>query len=211
MRLLHLDASAQTTRSVTRALSRDLVHQWVAAHPVTDVTYRDLALSPPTPVDERWIAAAFTPPELQTPELASALEESDTLVNELIAADVVVFGMPMYNWTVPATVKAWLDQVIRAGRTFRYNGPTPEGLVRGKKVIVTAASAGDYSPSSPLAHMNHFDPYLKMVFGFMGITDVEIITVHGYDDHARIPSLAAAQTRICEIAESGLEAPERVE
>ena len=211
MRLLHIDASGQTSRSVSRALSRDLVRQWVASHPATEITYRDLALLPPSPVDERWIAAAFTPPEIQTPELAAALEESDILVNELIAADVVVFGMPMYNWTVPATVKAWLDQVIRAGRTFRYNGPTPEGLVRGKKVIVTAASAGDYSPSSPLAHMNHFDPYLKMVFGFMGITDVEIITVHGYDEHARIPSLAQAQTRISEIAEAGLEAPERVE
>lgn len=211
MRLLHIDSSAQTTRSVTRQLSSELVQSWVRAHPTTAISYRDLALQPPSPVDERWIAGAFSPPGTLTPELASALRESDELVDELIAADVVVFGMPIYNWTVPATVKAWLDQVIRTGRTFRYTATGPEGLVRGKKVIITAASAGDYSESSPLAFMNHFDPYLKMVFGFMGITDVEIITVAGYDEAARAPGLAEARARFARIAAEGLAAPERVE
>lgn len=199
MRLLHIDSSAQRTTSITRRLTAELVRSWARAHPETTLDYRDLDASPPSQIDERWVAAAFTPPDKQTPELTAALAESDALVDQLVAADVVVFGIPMYNFTVPATVKAYIDQVVRAGRTFRYNGPVPEGLAGEKQVVVITASSGDYGPDSPIAFMNFLDPYLRTVLGFMGITDVTFVNVHGYDDASRAPSLMDARRTMAEI------------
>lgn len=199
MRLLHIDASAQRIGSVTRRLSADFVRSWVRAHPDTRVDRLDLDATPPGPIDERWIAAAFTPPETHSPALAGALDESDRLVDQLVAADVVVLGTPMYNFTMPATLKAYIDQVVRAGRTFRYNGPVSEGLAGDKRVVVITSSMGDYGPASPIAFMNFLDPYLRAVLGFMGITDVTIVNVHGYDDISRAPSLLQARNALAEI------------
>lgn len=199
MRLLHIDSSAQRTRSITRSLTAELVRAWVRAHPETTLDYRDLDAAPPSPIDERWIAAAFTPPSEQTPDLAGALAESDALVDQLVLADVVVLGVPMYNFTIPASLKAYIDQVVRAGRTFRYNGPVPEGLAGEKHVVVVTASNGDYGADSPIAFMNFLEPYLRAVLGFMGITDVTFVRVHGYDDASRAPSLREARRAIAEI------------
>lgn len=204
MRLLHIDTSAQHENSVTRRLGAEFVRAWLAAHPATIVDYRDLEENPPSYIDERWIAAAFSPPETHTPELTDALHESDALVDELVAADVVVIGVPMYNFTIPANLKSYIDQVVRPGRTFRYNGPVPEGLAGAKKVVVVTASAGDYGAQSPIAYMNFVDPYLRVVLGFMGMTDVTIVNAHGYDDAARAPSLLAVRRRLDEIAAAGL-------
>lgn len=204
MRLLHIDTSAQHQSSITRRLGAEFVRAWLATHPATVVEYRDLDAAPPSMIDERWIAAAFSPPEARTPELEGALTESDALVDQLVAADVIVLDVPMYNFTIPANLKAYIDQVVRPGRTFRYNGAIPEGLARGKKVIVVTASVGDYGPASPIAYMNFIDPYLRVVLGFMGMTDVTIVNAHGYDDAARAPSLLAMRKRFDEIVAGGL-------
>lgn len=199
MRLLHIDTSAQRAGSVTRRLSAEFVRSWVRAHPDTRVDRLDLDASPPSQIDERWIAAAFSPPESHGPALAGALRESDALVDQLVPADVVVMGVPMYNFTIPATLKAYIDQVVRAGRTFRYNGPVVEGLAGDKQVVVITGSMGDYGPESPIAFMNFLDPYLRAVLGFMGITDVTIVNVHGYDDASRAPSMLEARRALAEI------------
>lgn len=199
MRLLHIDSSAQRQSSITRRLTAELVRSWVRAHPETAIDYRDLDAAPPSQIDERWIAAAFTRPDELTPELSAALAESDELVDQLVAADVLVFGIPMYNFTIPATVKAYIDQVVRAGRTFRYNGPVPEGLAGDKRVVIVTASNGDYGADSPIAFMNFLEPYMRAVLGFMGIADVTILSVHGYDDASRAPSLAQARQAMAEI------------
>jgi FMN-dependent NADH-azoreductase len=196
LHLLHLDSSAQRERSLTRRLTEELVRAWTAEHPETGVVYRDLAASPPPFVDERWIEAAFAPQAARGPGRAGALDESDRLVDELLWADVIVIGMPMYNFTVPATVKAYLDQVVRPGRTFEHDGGgRPHGLATGKRVVVETASIGDYGPGSPLAAMNHLDGYLRTILGFMGMTDVSIVNVHGHDLEAAAPSIAAARAR----------------
>lgn len=199
MRLLHLDSSAQRQCSLTRLLSAELVRAWASALPGMSVVYRDLAAHPPRFVDERWIAAAFAPPGARGAELAGALEESDGLVDELLAAEVVVMGVPMYNFTVPATVKAYLDQVVRPGRTFVNDGGRPRGLATGKRIVVVTASMGDYGAAGPLGSMNHLDAYLRAVLGFMGMTDVTIVNVHGHDRAAAAPSIAAARARFAEL------------
>ncbi len=199
MRVLHIDSSAQRAASVTRRLGAEFVRSWVRAHPDATVDYRDLDASPPGKIDERWIAAAFSPPSELTPDLRRALAESDALVDQLVAADLIVLGVPMYNFTIPATLKAYIDQVVRAGRTFRYNGPVAEGLAGGKQVVVITASMGDYGPESPIAFMNFLDPYLRAVLGFMGMTDVSVVSVHGYDATSRAPSLLEARRALSEI------------
>ena len=146
--LLHLDCSAREAGSLTRGLSRQFVERWVAAHPGTTVRYRDLAAHPVPQVDTAWIAAAFdrtSPPGTRH----AALAVSDELVDELLASEVIVVGSPVYNFTVPAVLKAWIDQVIRVGRTFLPGAFPSRGLAGGRKVVVLSSSMNDYLPPSP--------------------------------------------------------------
>jgi FMN-dependent NADH-azoreductase len=195
--ILHIDASPRSERSISRNLSKEFVTRWKAVHPKDTIIYRDLGHQSVPYVDESWIAAAFTPPTEHSPELAAALRTSDELVDELLSADRYVFGVPMYNFNVPAVFKAYIDQIVRAGRTFAVGPDGLSGLVQGKKLLVIAASGSVFRPGTPFESYNFHEPYLRTVFGFIGITDVTFINADGLNgSEAREKSLAEAQAAI---------------
>jgi FMN-dependent NADH-azoreductase len=204
--LLHIDASPRGERSHSRRLTREFVEQWKQAHPNDTVTYRDIGRHPIPHVDESWIAAAFTPPEQHTDELSKAIHLSDRLVDEFLAADVYVMAVPMYNFSVPSGFKAYIDQIVRVGRTVAFepndvaNAFKP--LVLGKKMfIVEARGDSGFQTGGRYEHMNYHDPYLVAVFGFMGITDITFVHVENdeYGGQKLAESIAQAQTRIAEL------------
>lgn len=208
--LLHIDASPRGGRSHSRALTREFVGAWLPSHPTDTVVYRDVGRYPPPPVDEAWIAAAFTPPEARTPRMRETLKFSDELVDELLAAEVLVIGLPMYNFGVPSSFKAYIDQIVRVGRTFDFDPGDPNRPYRphvhGKRVFVMVAT-GDagYEGGGRLAASNHLDPYLRTIFGFMGVTDLTFVHV-GNDEFGgeRLAnSLRNARARVAELASVG--------
>lgn len=201
--LLHLDSSPRGDRSVSRQLTHKFVTAWQQAQPDTKVTYRDLGHQIIPPVDEPWIAAAFAPPEASTPEMESALKISNELIDELIAADYYVLGVPMYNFSIPSNLKAYIDQIVRVGRTFVVNEQGGyEGLVHGKKMLIITARGGAYTPGTPYAQYDFQEPYLRAIFGMIGITDITFI--HGDNlssgAEARQKSLDQASLAIAQTA-----------
>jgi len=177
--LLHIDSSPAGDHSVSRALTAEFVKHWKAANPDGKVIDRDLTKTALLPVSGAWIGAAYTPPDALTAEQKALLALSDELVGELLEADEYVFGVPMYNFGVPASFKLWIDSVARVGKTFAYVDGAPKGLVEGKKATFLIASGGDYGPGSPAESYNFVEPYLKAFFGFMGVTDVHFQTAGG--------------------------------
>jgi FMN-dependent NADH-azoreductase len=176
--LLHLDASPLET-SISRELAREFVATWKTAHPDGTVLYRDLAALTPAPISQAWVHAVFTPAESRTAEQKALLAPSDELIHELEAANEIVIGVPMHNFSIPSSLKLWIDQIVRSGRTFAYGADGPQGLLTGKKATLLIASGGIYSPGSPFAALNFVDPYMRAVLGFVGITDVRILSVGG--------------------------------
>jgi FMN-dependent NADH-azoreductase len=172
--LLHLDSSPRRDRSHSRQLTQAFVQTWQQANPGDTVVYRDLGLGILPFVNEDWIAGAYTPPDARTAEQKEALRVSEQLIDELLAADLIVLGAPMHNFSITATLKVYLDQVIRVGRTFAY--PSYEGLVKGKKLVVlTARGGGGYGPGEPMHAMNLQEPQIRTLFGFIGITDITFL------------------------------------
>lgn len=176
--LLHLDASPLET-SISRELAREFVTTWKSSHPDGTVIYRDLAALTPAPINQAWVHAAFTPADSRTADQKALLAPSDELIREVETADEIVIGVPMHNFSVPAALKLWIDQIVRAGRTFAYSAAGAKGLLTGKKATLLVASGGMYSPGSPLEAMNFVDPYMKAVLGFIGITNVRSLSVGG--------------------------------
>jgi FMN-dependent NADH-azoreductase len=160
-------------------LTREFVKTWQNSHPDGTVIYRDLAANPPKPVDTAWIYSSFTPEASRTPEQKAALALSDELIAELVHADEYVFGVAMHNFFIPSVLKLWIDQVVRRGQTFVYAESGPQGLLHGKKATILAASGGVYAAGTPASAMNFIDPYLKTVFGLIGVTDVKFVTAGG--------------------------------
>ena len=172
--LLYISVSPRGNYSISRKIGDAAVSSWKAKNPNGRVIERDLAKTPLTFVDLDWIQGAFSPPEYHTESHKRALALSDLLVAELLEADEIILASPMYNFAIPAALKAWIDHVVRAGKTFRYNAAgRPEGLVAGKKVLAIVASGGNY------AALDHEVPYLRFVFGFMGIRDVRFVQAGG--------------------------------
>ena len=167
--ILSVQSSARRQGSHSRVLSAELIEALGGAAS-NIVTVRDLA-EPVPHVDERWLGANWTPAEDRSAEQAEALAFSDTLIAELEAADIVVIGVPVYNFAVPAALKAWVDQIARAGRTFRYGETGPQGLLEGKKAYLVVASGG-VPVGSPV---DFATPYMRHALSFIGIADVEVI------------------------------------
>lgn len=167
--ILRLDASARRAGSISRALNDRLLARF-ADTPDTTVTMRDLAQGLPQ-IDEAWIGANFTAPDERTPDQKARLALSDELVEELQAADTIVIGMPIYNFSVPAALKSWIDMVARAGVTFQYTADGPQGLLDGKRVIINFVSGGTELGSE----IDFASGYLRHMLGFLGITDVEFV------------------------------------
>ncbi len=185
--LLLIDSSARTERSRTRHLTERFATGWRERRPLDTVIRRDVGVHPPAPVDAAWIAAAFTPAEQRTTDQHAALRLSETLVQELLDADVIVLGAPMYNFGMPAQLKAYIDQVVRVNRTFAFDPNDREHPYRplvpaGKRmVLITATGDAGYEPGGPLAHLNHLEPHLQTVFGFIGVSDIRVVRV-AYDE-----------------------------
>lgn len=173
--LLVINSSPLTDNSNTRQLVDRFVTAAGAAHTELQITRRDLGRQAPPHIDEVLIGAYYTAPEARNVGQQQAINLSDQLVDELLAADTLVIGAPMHNFSITSGLKAWIDHVARVGRTFQYGANGPEGLVKGKKVYVLTASGGDYRPGTPAESYNFVDPYLRTVLGFLGITDVTFI------------------------------------
>jgi FMN-dependent NADH-azoreductase len=177
--LLHIDASPRGEYSVSRQLSAAAVETWKSKNPTGVVVERDLTKTALTFVDMEWIVGAFSAPDEHTAGNKRALAISDELVAEVLAADEIVIGTPMYNFAIPAVLKAWIDHVVRAGKTFQYTATGVDGLAKGRKVVVAVASGGVYDEASGMAAYNYEIPYLRHILGFIGISDVTFVQAGG--------------------------------
>jgi FMN-dependent NADH-azoreductase len=177
--LLKVDSSPMGDHSISRKLTAQFAASWRKAHPGGEVISRDLTRTDLPPVNGVWVGAAYTPEDARSRDQREALAASDTLIAELERADEYVFGVPMHNFSIPSTLKLWIDQVARAGKTFSYGADGPKGLLTGKKATLLIASGGVYEHGTAMAPLNFVTPYLKAVFGFIGVTDVTIISAEG--------------------------------
>jgi len=177
--LLHIDSSPLYGRSVSRQLTGAFVTHWKSSHPDGTVAYRDLNTTQIPPVSAEWVGAVYTPEAARTPQQKELLTLSDSLLAELEQADDYVFGVPMHNFGVPSVLKLWIDQIARVGRTFSYADGTPKGLIIGKKATFIIATGGIYDAQTKMASFNFVEPYLRSVFGFLGVTDATFITAGG--------------------------------
>ena len=178
-RLLAITSSPNAEGSVSNTLVQDFVDSWKSASPETEITRRDVGMSPPPHLDGATIGSFFTPEEQRDDNAQQDIALSDTFVDELETADVVVIGAPMHNFGPTSGLKAWVDHVVRVGRTFVYTEDGPKGLLAEKKIFVLGARGGDYSPESPAHSMDLVTPYLKTVLGFIGLDDVTFINAEG--------------------------------
>ena len=199
MKLLHIDSSIQGETSVSRRLSRDIVTQWVANHPGTVVEHLDLAVNAPPHLSADALGFRTGPsavPLTEAQKRENALSEA--LVVQLLAADVVVIGAPMYNFSIPSQLKAWIDRIAQKGRTFAYTDKGPKGLATGKTVIIASSRGGVYSTSDAGRAMEHQESYLQTVLGFIGITDVRFVRAEGLamGEEALAKALSAARVVI---------------
>lgn len=199
--LLHIDSSPRGERSHSRRLSREFVEAWKQAHSGDTVTYRDVGRNTVPHVDEPWIAASYTPPEQRTPEMWEAICISEQLVDEFLGADIYVIGVPMYNFSVPSALKAYIDQIVRIGRTFAFepeNSANPyQPLVLGKKMFIIAArGSSGFGAGGQYEMLNYQTPYLAAVFGFIGITDIDFVEVENDEYGGQKLADAIAQARI---------------
>ena len=175
MTILQINSSARREASHSTRLANRIVERLRDADPEAALTVRDLNHTPQPVLDEVALGALFTPADLRTPEQAARVALDDALIAELKAADVVVLGVPMYNFGVPSQLKNWIDAISRAGVTFRYTEKGPEGLVKGKTVYVALTRGGKYRNTPADTQV----PYLKTVLGFLGMTDVHFVYAEG--------------------------------
>lgn len=202
MKLLHIDSSILSAYSASRQLTADVVAQWLKNHPDTTVEYLDLAANPIAHFGADALAikgvAQDNPTDAQRAENAL----SEQLVSQFLAADVIVVGAPLYNFSIPTQLKAWIDRLAQPGRTFKYSETGPVGLATGKTVIVVSSRGGAYSTSEAGQAMEHQESYLKVVFGFFGITDVRIVRAENLarGDDAKAAALAEARNAIAQAA-----------
>jgi len=176
--LLHINSSP-LEGSISRELTAAYVEAWKTANPTGTVTSRSLSSEEIEPINQPWIIAAYTPEENLTPEQKEVLAQSEKYIDELQAADELVIGAGMHNFGVPASLKLWIDQISRRGKTFSYDSNGPKGLLKAKKATILISTGGVYSADSPMGAMDFVEPYLRAVFGFLGIKDLRVVTASG--------------------------------
>ena len=177
MKLLHIDSSVLGPHSVSRQVSAAIVDRLRQETPGLDITYRDLSLTPLAHLSGSHLAAAqgAVPEAALQPDLAAG----QAVLDEFLAADIVVLGAPMYNFTLPSQLKAWIDRIVVAGKTFKYGAQGAEGLAGNKRVIVAISRGGFYGAGTPAAVGEHLESYLRGIFGFIGVTKLEFILAEG--------------------------------
>jgi FMN-dependent NADH-azoreductase len=198
MKLLHIDSSILGAYSTSRLLTAETVAAWKAAHPDTTVEYLDLAVDAPAHFSADALAIKTGPQAEPTEAQQRENALSEKLVSQFLAADVVVVGAPLYNFSIPTQLKAWIDRLGQVGRTFKYTETGPVGLAGGKTVIVALSRGGIYSTSDWGQGAEHQESYLKVVFGFFGITDVRVVRAEGVamGDEPKAAALATARSDI---------------
>lgn len=196
--ILHLDSSPRGDRSKSRKLAKEFIVAWQDLHPDDAIAYRDLRQTPVPHVTEDWIAASFTAPEALTSEMSELLKFSDELIDEFLAADRCVFSVPMYNFSIPSNFKAYIDQVVRVGRTFTEEDGQVKGLANRKKVLFITSRGAEFGTGSPYKGWDCQESALRYAFQFMGVTDIQFIHANGLDmgDEARKRGLDEAQSKI---------------
>jgi FMN-dependent NADH-azoreductase len=200
VRILQIDTSPRHEQSHSRMLAQEFIKKWSDDHPETKIIHRDLSLNPVPYIDATWVKAKFTPPDQYTPDLAAAIKLSDELIDEFLEADCYILSVPMYNFSIPAVLKSYIDHIVRPRRTFAVDANGFKGLVIGKKMLVIAARGSDFRPGSALAPQDFQEPYLRTVFNFIGITDIQFINANGLNTDIREQSLAEARTAIRDLA-----------
>lgn len=200
--LLHIDASPRSARSRSRQLGQDFLAAWRAARPEGRVITRDVGHEPPPFITEAWVEGAFAPEAEQSPAAREAIAVSNRYVDDVLAADELVITTPIYNLSLPAALKAWLDQIVRAGRTFALEGGGFKGLAAGKRVTVIVASGSDFRLETPGGAYNFLEPYLRAILGFIGIADVRFVYAHSQNqgNAAGVQALADAQATVAQLA-----------
>jgi FMN-dependent NADH-azoreductase len=208
MKLLHIDSSVLDAQSVSRQLTAEVVAEWRRVHPDTTVEYLDLAVDAPSHFDVHSLGAKTGAQAAPTERQAHENAVSERLVSQFLAADVVVVGAPLYNFSVPTQLKAWLDRVAQKGRTFSYGATGPVGLAGDKTVIVVSTRGGMYSTTEGGRAAEHQESYLKVMFGFFGITDVRIVRAEGLNmgEAAKAAAIASAREAIVTTAREAAEA-----
>jgi FMN-dependent NADH-azoreductase len=202
MKLLHIDSSVLGAGSASRALSADIVARQVKLHPGLEVIYRDLATDAALHLSPAHLAA-FQGHAVTDAQLAADLSKGGGYLQELFDADVLVVGAPMYNFSIPSQLKAWIDRVVVAGKTFRYGANGPEGLLSSAKKVFIASSRGNvYAPGSAGAPFEHHESYLTSVLTFIGLTDVTVVRAEGlgFGPEARQTAMGKAREQIAAIA-----------
>lgn len=189
--ILLIETSPRGNDSYSTQAARSIVNELQARNPHTKVVVRDLAVNPPPHIGVPYITGMYAEPEQRTPEQSKALALSDALIDEVFTADTVVIAIAMHNFGPPSAFKAWIDHVARAGRTFSYGANGPQGLLKGKHVILVLASGGVYS-NGQMKAFDFTEPYLRTVFNFLGITDVDVVRVEGVAMRAIGPEKALA-------------------
>lgn len=199
--ILHIDVSPRAERSHSRQLSSKFIETWKAKHPQDTILYRDLGHELIPYLDEKWIAAAFSPPKEHTPELQQAIALSDLLIDEFKASDRFVFSIPMYNFTIPAVFKSYIDQIVRVNRTFVIEEDEYKGLVKGKKMLIITTRGGNYKEGTPTAVYDFQEPYLRTIFAYIGITDITFVHAENLNMglETRTESLAEAEKALKEM------------
>lgn len=216
--ILHIDSSARTGRSGThphgshtRRLTAHFVERYCQLDSEVKVIYRDVGAEAPAPVSGNWVHAAFTPPAARAPWMAGALAQSDALVDELLQADIIVAGVPMYNFGPPAQFKAWLDNIVRVGRTFGFDRSRPGEpywplLADSGKQLVILSSRGDYGygPGQRLESVNHVESSVRCAFRYLGVTEAygAAIEYDEFGDDRLLQSIADAERATDRIAEA---------
>jgi FMN-dependent NADH-azoreductase len=177
MKLLHIDSSVLGPHSVSRQVSAAIVDRLRQATPGLDIVYRDLTSTPLAHLSGHHLAAAqgAVPEAALLPDIAA----SQAVLEEFLAADTVVLGAPMYNFTIPSQLKAWIDRILVAGKTFKYGAEGVQGLAGNKRVIIAVSRGGFYGPDTPMAALEHLETYLRGVFGFIGVKNLEFIAADG--------------------------------
>jgi FMN-dependent NADH-azoreductase len=202
MKLLHIDSSILGTNSVSRQLSAEVVALWLKNHPDTTVDYLDLAVNAPNHFSADALGIKTGVQAQPTPAQQFENEVSEKLVSQFLASDVIVIGTPFYNFSIPTQLKAWIDRLAQMGRTFKYTEKGPVGLATGKTVIIASTRGGVYSTSEGGQAMEHQESYLKVVFGFFGITDVRYVRAEGVamGDAPKAAALESARISMLAVA-----------
>ncbi|MBD2079892.1 NAD(P)H-dependent oxidoreductase [Leptolyngbya sp. FACHB-17] len=206
MQLLEIQSSVRQDRSASRTLASKFIYQWRSLHPNAQYQLRDIGQQTPALITSDWVIANLTPSENQTDETKALLVESDTLIAELFNSDRIVLGVPMYNFGIPAHLKAYFDNVIRVGCTVLYNRDTTtfNGLLTGKKALIISSRAGSYAAGTPAGEMDFCARYLQFILNFLGIQDVEYVEVpyQGMGGEMQQQATETAITRLIELAKT---------